>query len=476
MTSLFNLTSLSSSYFYQKNQQRMEFSYEKLASGKRINTSADDAAGLSIATRMSTRLKSNASALRNIEDDISLLQTANGSLTTVTSILQRIRELSLQAQNGTYSADDKQALQSEANALMDSLDSITSTTTFNSIPLLSTAGLSFDGTSGAIKNKTLKLTGTDSESIFFDIHLNPTSTNNFFLFESNKWSRRIAVDKNGYFSATFYDSNHVIHSMTSKKKFPIPGDYNVGYTFQSNPSTNSYIATLYVNGESIGSLNLGNPLEPGVGPWSFGETYAGTSDSLYRTNGTYQSIRVYKDDLTADEVKNLANGNVTREDLALEYLFNEGKDNTVTDTSDNQNDGTITGKTKWINELSLHTGASASDTFSIGLSKVDTKTLGIHGLDISNEQALHQLDTALETVTSQTSKFAQFQTSLEAKKETLYSSETPLKQTISQIEDADVAEEMSTLTKEKMILQSSLSILAHSREMTESFSRLFTEL
>jgi len=476
MTSLFNVTSLSSSYFYQKNQQKIDSSYEKLASGKRINRSADDAAGLSISTRMSTRLKSNTSALKNIEDGISLLQTASGSLTTVTSILQRIRELSLQAQNGTYNSSDKQSLQNEANTLLNSLDSITSATTFNGIPLLSTAGLSFDGTSGAIKNKTLKLTGTDSESIFFDIHLNPTSTNNFFLFESNKWSRRIMVDKNGYFSATFYDSNHVIHSLTSKKKFPIPGDYNVGYTFKSDPITNSYIATLYVNGDSIGSLNIGKPLEPGIGPWSFGETYAGTSDSLYRTNGTYHSIRVYKDDLTAEEAKRLANGNVTRDNLALEYLFNEGKDQTVTDTSNNQNDGTITGKTKWENELSLHTGASASDTFSIGLSKIDTKTLGIHGLDISSVQALGQIDTALETVTMQTSKFAQFQHTLETKKETLYSSDNPLKQTISGIEDADVAEEMSQLTKEKMILQSYLAISAHTKEIAISFSRLFTEL
>ena len=109
---------------------------ERLSSGYRINRAADDAAGLAITEKLRGQIKGLEQAQRNAQDAISLVQTAEGSLTEVHAMLQRVRELAVQYKNGSLSANDRMAIQSEVNMLGSEIERIGSTAQFNGIPLL----------------------------------------------------------------------------------------------------------------------------------------------------------------------------------------------------------------------------------------------------------------------------------------------------------------------------------------------------
>ena len=109
---------------------------QRLSSGLRINTAADDAAGLAISQRLGAQVRGNQQAVRNAQDGISLFQTAEGALDEVHAMLQRIRELNVQAANGTLSTTDIKSINSELNQLGGAIDRITNTTQFNGLILL----------------------------------------------------------------------------------------------------------------------------------------------------------------------------------------------------------------------------------------------------------------------------------------------------------------------------------------------------
>jgi flagellin len=110
---------------------------ERLSSGKRINSAKDDAAGLAIATTMTSQVRGMNQAIRNANDGIALAQTADGALNEVTNMLQRVRELSIQSKSGTYQQSDRDNLQAEVTELTSQIDSILSDTKFNGVGLFS---------------------------------------------------------------------------------------------------------------------------------------------------------------------------------------------------------------------------------------------------------------------------------------------------------------------------------------------------
>ena len=115
---------------------RLNTSYERLSSGFRINSAADDAAGLQISDRLTSQVQGLSQAVRNANDAISLSQTAEGALSEVTTSLQRIRQLAVQSQNGINSASDRQALQKEVSALRTEISRIATDTQFGNVNLL----------------------------------------------------------------------------------------------------------------------------------------------------------------------------------------------------------------------------------------------------------------------------------------------------------------------------------------------------
>jgi flagellin len=121
----------------------MAKSMEKLSSGFRINRAADDAAGLAISEKLRSQIRGLAQSQRNTQDAVSLVQTAEGALQEVHSMLQRVRELAVQYQTGSLSTTDKEAIASEVNQLSSEIDRIGSTSKFNGITLLAGSTVSF---------------------------------------------------------------------------------------------------------------------------------------------------------------------------------------------------------------------------------------------------------------------------------------------------------------------------------------------
>src|ERR687889_737180 len=120
-------------------EERLATSMERLSSGYRINRAADDAAGLAISERLRGQIGGLDQSQRNVQDAVSLVQTAEGSLTEVHAMLQRVRELAVQFKNGSLSNADRTAIQSEVNQLASEIERIGQSAEFNGIKLLNTA-------------------------------------------------------------------------------------------------------------------------------------------------------------------------------------------------------------------------------------------------------------------------------------------------------------------------------------------------
>jgi len=134
---------------------------ERLSSGKRINSAKDDAAGLAIATTMTSQVRGMNQAIRNANDGIGLAQTAEGSLSEVTNMLQRVRELAIQSKSGTYSSTDRTNLQAEVSQLTSQIDDVLTNTKFNGVTLFSkvaTTDVTVTIQAGASASNTIDLT------------------------------------------------------------------------------------------------------------------------------------------------------------------------------------------------------------------------------------------------------------------------------------------------------------------------------
>ena len=147
---------------------RLQGNYARLSSGLRIATAADDAAGLGISERMRSQIRSYRQAGRNAQDGISLVQTAEGALSEAGNILVRMRELAVQATNGTLSTTDRATISTETSALTAELDRISTSATFNGVQLLDGTNTTASIQVGINANETIDvgLQDTSSATLF----------------------------------------------------------------------------------------------------------------------------------------------------------------------------------------------------------------------------------------------------------------------------------------------------------------------
>ncbi len=131
-----NIDSLTAQYNTDASANSLQTSIQRLSSGLRINSAADDAAGLAISSRMTAQINGLDQAARNANDGISLAQTADGALSSVSDNLQRIRELAVQSANATNSSSDRASLQLEVAQLQSEIDRVATQTQFNGVNLL----------------------------------------------------------------------------------------------------------------------------------------------------------------------------------------------------------------------------------------------------------------------------------------------------------------------------------------------------
>ncbi|THB64343.1 MAG: flagellin FliC [Gammaproteobacteria bacterium] len=202
---------------------------ERLASGRRINNAADDASGLAIAQKLSTFSGGLISASRNINDGISMADTASSAISSMQSNLQRMRELAIQAANGSYSGSDRASLQSEVNQLQSEISDIPQRTTFNGIKVLdSNEELNFQVGANAEDTINITLASTSGQMansgvLSIDISTqqgaqDAISTIDEAIQNLNESNAEFGALSNRFESALTSNSNSLINSEASRSR------------------------------------------------------------------------------------------------------------------------------------------------------------------------------------------------------------------------------------------------------------------
>ncbi|WP_373486808.1 flagellin [Blastomonas sp.] len=156
-----NVAAMRASYASTKAEMGLNKAIDRLSTGKRINSASDDAAGNAIATRMTSQIRGLNAATRNANDGISLAQTAEGGMNEIVNMVQRMRELSVQAATGTLSDDDRTNLQAEVAELLLQIDDVAGRTDFNGVALLDGTNATVSIQTGSASGETVDITLTD---------------------------------------------------------------------------------------------------------------------------------------------------------------------------------------------------------------------------------------------------------------------------------------------------------------------------
>ena len=175
-----NIASMTAQRSFLNSNASLEQSFERLSTGKRVNSAVDDAAGLAIGKDLESRVSGLNQAIRNVNDGISMVQIAEGALDEVTSILQRMRDLAVQAANGSLTSAEQQYLDDEMDKLQSSIDDVINQSQFNGTDLVDGSGKTFTIQSGADASDTMSIStaamsSTILEVLDADIDLTATS-------------------------------------------------------------------------------------------------------------------------------------------------------------------------------------------------------------------------------------------------------------------------------------------------------------
>ena len=426
-------------------------STEKLSSGYRINRAADDAAGLTISEKMRKQIRGLDQASTNAQDGVSSVQTAEGALTEVHSMLQRMNELATQAANGTNSKDsDRQAIQDEIDQLTTEIDRVSETTKFNETYLLK----------GEAGTKTINMKAHDAG-------LKGTLTDNgdgtaTFVMDSLKDGDSVSIGGKTYTIGSKKDD--VVAKITAAgQKFTVNGQEITTVDTYTDKDTDQK-AGKYTVADAKALVKDGATVKLGT------DEYKVMTDN--DTNGI--------DDTDASVIsKDVAYGLASKELLAANQIGDTKGSARVADAGAKA-DGSFkitTGQAEVANSLSfsLHVGADADMTnkIHVNIDAMDSASLGIKGLnvkDASGNAATYAVDAisdAISKVSSQRSSLGAVQNRLE---HTINNLDNVVENTTtaeSRIRDTDMAEEMVNYSKNNILAQAGQSMLAQANQSNQ---------
>ena len=430
-------------------------STEKLSSGYKINRAADDAAGLTISEKMRKQIKGLDRASTNAQDGVSAVQTAEGALTEVHSMLQRMNELATQSANGTNSTTDRKAIQDEIDQLTTEIDRVSETTKFNEMYLLKGAD---DGTTAT---KTLNAHDAGIAGKF------------------NTDQTKFTLDKQ-----TFADGD----------KITIAGkEYTIGTATPTAATATSSKATVTLTGTYTGNADEtltyrdaagGNPAG-----WYLGTNTTSTPE-VAAAGGTYKGVTVGGTGAAANDTITLTAatagtapaGKITQADAYDKITTELKKASSIGATTQanitNNNDGTFTivkGTVAIKDALSfnLHVGADADTTnkISVKIDSMSSAGLGIKGIKADTEQdatyAIDAIADAISKVSDQRSSLGAVQNRLE---HTINNLDNVVENTTSaesRIRDTDMAKEMVNYSKNNILAQAGQSMLAQANQSNQ---------
>jgi len=412
-----NVAALNSYNQLKNTNNNLSKSLSRLSSGKRINGAADDAAGLAISEKMGSQTRGLAQAQRNAQDGISMIQTAEGALKESHSILQRMRELSVQSANDTNTTADREEIQKEVDQLATELTRIGETTEFNTQKLL-------NGTLEDIKFQIGANNGQNMEVSINDMQASALNVNGDVEFETagtfasgtgtgsleSAGSGTYEVVENDDGTYSMLDGGTEIATSTDGKIFS--GGSGDTVTFNDAVTQGEvYINASDGSSASTGTATLETELEPG--------DYTVSTDGSSITNDA------------GDEVATWG---------ASGYFDSEGVE-------------------------VLDAGAALSGA-----------TLEVGGIDVSSQKAaddaISTLDKSIADVSAERSKLGAIQNRLDHTINNLNTAEENLTAAESRISDVDMAKEMMNMSKQQILSQAGTAMMAQANQLPQGVLQL----
>ena len=229
-----NIASLQSQYSLSQSRSALEQAMERLSSGSKINSAGDDAAGLSIATRMESQVRGLQAAISNANDGISLLQTAEGAMEEISSMLQRMRELAIQSSNGVNTQADRDALNAEAQQLLSEIDRVVGDTTFNKQNIL-------DGS----MNTNLQIGSEGSQSLGINLGNLSTYALGADVASTSAQVQREASFQGAAVGSTDQYGDNLVTATTVNLTFEADDTYNFALTLETKDNDGNAINLTY---------------------------------------------------------------------------------------------------------------------------------------------------------------------------------------------------------------------------------------
>ena len=451
-----NITAMNANRMLGLTTGSLSKSTEKLSSGYRINRAADDAAGLTISEKMRKQIRGLDQASTNAEDGVSAVQTAEGALTEVHSMLQRMNELAVQASNGTNSQDDRQAIQDEISQLTTEIDRVAETTKFNETYLLK-------GDKGT-KDITLEA---------HDAGLKGSLTNNgdgtaTFVMDALEAGDSVSIGGKNYTIGSTKDevegeyNNQVTKAgdkvtingkeITIVDAYTTPGDADKVKAEQAEGKYTSADAKALITEGSTVKFANGKSMK----------AMKGATDGIDDEDNTIITA-AHAYDLAKDELLAANQIGVTKGTPAV----------TATDNS-----FAITlGKAEVANTLSfsLHVGSDADMTnkIQVNIETMNSDYLGIKNLNVADDSgkaatyAIDAIADAVAKVSEQRSALGAVQNRLEHTIDNLDNVVENTTSAESRIRDTDMAEEMVNYSKNSILQQAGQSMLAQANQANQ---------
>ena len=414
-------------------------STEKLSSGYRINRAADDAAGLTISEKMRKQIKGLDRASTNAEDGVSAVQTAEGALTEVHSMLQRMNELATQSANGTNSSTDRKAIQDEIDQLTTEIDRVSETTKFNETYLLKGDGAEKEHNVNAHDAGLDGVTLTDKGD---EVEVT--------LKTLNAGDKISIAGKNYTIGATPDEAKGLYANAKAGEKVTVGGT-----TYEIADKTDA------AKGQ-IAIADLDQQIAKGT-TVEYGNKKVHVVDKTTGIDDNDSSI------ITAAKAYELETAEIVK-------ASSIGTDTNATAGNLTDNKFTLTkGKVNYNDALSfnLHVGADADMTnkITVNIDSMNSAGLGIKGIKADTEQdatyAIDAIADAISTVSSQRSALGAVQNRLE---HTINNLDNVVENTTSaesRIRDTDMAEEMVNYSKNNILAQAGQSMLAQANQSNQ---------
>src|SRR5690554_1072226 len=481
-----NISSLTAQRHLGNSTSSLTTAMERLASGSRINSAKDDAAGLQIANRLTSQINGLGVAVKNANDGISIAQTAEGAMQESTNILQRMRDLALQSANGSNSVTERQALNQEVTQLKAELDRIAETTTFGGRTLLTGDLTNVQFQVGANANETIGLTIDSTRSTDLGTHQYVAkgtkagtavagatngvtavdATANFKISDSKGSTAAIAYGAN----STSKEIADAINAQTSVAGVGVTASVKNEVTLGAfGDNLQGGTLNLTVNGKdiSVGNFN-GNDLSALKNQLNAADAGV-TVEFATKDDGSVDRGRVV---LTAsDDIKIAASGTASDDDpiadtdVAFEMSIN-GRDVGVVDGVES----IVVGEVQ-LESASAFSMSGASDEV-FGAVNASSEVNSVANINITTadgaQQAIEVIDAALKGIDSQRADIGAVQNRFESTISNLQNISENVSAARSRIMDTDYAAESANLTKNQIMQQAGTAMLAQANQLPQA--------